>query len=223
MNDTDKRNITDELTAIKAVVDALEGLAPSSQRHVIEYVSDAYGIVLTRPASQEETPPLERLRPTAPQPDENTVARPHAVDIRSLKEQKQPKSANEMAALTAFYLSEFVAPAEQKQSITTADIEKYFKQAGYPLPARAAMTLPNAASAGYFDSVARGEWRLNPVGYNLVAHGMPSGSGEGPARASRSRRGTTTKRAAVKKSVGAATAKKRAKKVPAKRAPTKRG
>jgi hypothetical protein len=49
-------------------------------------------------------------------------------DIRSLKEAKAPKSANEMAALVAYYVSE-LAPADQRtKQINKADIERYFKQ-----------------------------------------------------------------------------------------------
>ena len=104
------------------------------------------------------------------------------IDIRTLKEQKQPRSANEMAALVAYYVSELLPADERREAIATADIEKYFKQANFPLPGRVAMTLANAASAGYFDSVEpRGQWRLNPVGYNLVAHAMPSGLGDAPS------------------------------------------
>ena len=38
------------------------------------------------------------------------------------------------------------------------------------------MTLPNAKSAGYFDAVGNGEYKLNAVGHNLVVHSMPRGA-----------------------------------------------
>ena len=40
--------------------------------------------------------------------------------------------------------------------------------AGFRLPNVLKNVLPNAASAGYLENVSRGEYRLNPVGYNLV-------------------------------------------------------
>lgn len=216
MTQGDERQIGEELEAIKSVADALEPLGPAARRHVIDYVTKALGIVPTPPTSNivpqpsdgEPEPPLEH--------QEGRLTRP--VDIRTLKEEKQPRSANEMAALVAYYVSELSPTDERKQTITTQDIERYFKQANFPLPARVGMTLANAASAGYFDSVTRGQWRLNPVGYNLVAHGMPSGSGEPSPRPSRSRRSSTGKGTAKKRKV-----RESAKKAgPAKRSRTKR-
>lgn len=87
-----------------------------------------------------------------------------------------------MAAIVAYYLAELASPSERKDTVSTADLEKYFKQAGYPLPKALRVTLANAAAAGYFDAVARGKYKLNPVGYNLVVHGM---SGKRPARTTR--------------------------------------
>ena len=80
-----------------------------------------------------------------------------------------------MAALVAYYLSELAPEAEQKEEITAADLEKYFKQAAFKLPRSMQQTLPNAAAAGYFDGAGSGRYRLNPVGYNLVVHGLPRG------------------------------------------------
>jgi hypothetical protein len=38
----------------------------------------------------------------------------------------------------------------------------------------AADALNNTKKAGYIEVVDRGAYKLNPVGYNLVAHGMPN-------------------------------------------------
>jgi hypothetical protein len=96
------------------------------------------------------------------------------VDIRTLKTQKQPKSAQQMACLVAYYLQEVAPSSDRKATITADDIEKYFKQAGYKLPTKIRQVLSDGKLLGYFDPVARGEYKLNAVGYNLVAHSMPS-------------------------------------------------
>jgi hypothetical protein len=101
------------------------------------------------------------------------------MDIRTLKETKQPKSANEMAALVAFYLSEVASPVERKQEIDKTDIERYFKLANFKLTAKAGQTLVNAKVAGYLDAGGGvGQYKLNPVGYNLVVHRMGSSVSE---------------------------------------------
>jgi hypothetical protein len=78
-----------------------------------------------------------------------------------------------MAALVAYYLSEVADAAERKDAINSADLEKYFKQAGFKLQKSLSQTLINAAAAGYFDAAGSGLYTLNAVGYNLVVHGLP--------------------------------------------------
>lgn len=155
-----------ELSAIRALVDALEHLDPEARGRVVAYALSRFDIrstVTTQAAAAAPSQPADS--PFAGTPD-----------IRALKELKAPKSGNEMAALVAFYLSELAPEVDRKESITTADIKKYFKQAGFPLPKVPRVTLANARNAGYFEVTSEpGAYRLNPVGYNLVAHGLPGG------------------------------------------------
>jgi hypothetical protein len=118
-----------------------------------------------------------------------------ATDIRTLKQEKQPSSANEMAALVAFYLSEVAPGDERKTEVAEGDVIRYFKQAGFALPKFPRALLPNAKNAGYFDFVGKGRYRLNAVGYNLVAHNLPRGEGRRPmAPAKTSRREPASRR-----------------------------
>jgi len=97
-----------------------------------------------------------------------------------------------MAALVAYYLAELAPSNEQTKALTRALLTKYFKQANYPLPKHPNMTLVDAKNAGYLDSAGRGSYQLNPVGYNLIAHGLPRKGGDGqvtPRLAKDSRRG----------------------------------
>jgi hypothetical protein len=86
-----------------------------------------------------------------------------------------------MAALVAYYLAELAPQSEQTKALTRALLTKYFKQANYPLPKHPNMTLVDAKNAGYLDSAGRGSYQLNPVGYNLIAHGLPRKGGDGQA------------------------------------------
>ena len=99
------------------------------------------------------------------------------MDIRTLKEQKKPASARQMACIVAFYLQELAPAPEKKESVNASDLDKYFKQAGFKLPGKMSQVLIDLKAAGYLDIVARGEYKLNAVGYNLVAHNLP-GSAE---------------------------------------------
>jgi hypothetical protein len=108
--------------------------------------------------------------------EETAEQRTSPIHIKDLKEQKKPRFAIEMAALVAYYLANVAPKSDRKDRITTKDIETYFKIAEFPLPEKTQFTLPNTKAAGYLDAVGNGEYKLNPVGYNLVVHSMPRGA-----------------------------------------------
>lgn len=172
--------------AIDAIVEALESLDNTSQvtaiRAACDYLKirppETIGIGQAPPGG---TPPPEGARLTSAIP----------TDIRILKQEKQPSTANEMAALVAFYLSELVPEAERKAQVQQEDMVKYFKQAVYPLPKQPRFLLTNAKNSGYFDFLGEGKYRLNAVGYNLVAHNLPRArSGETPTPRIKRRKGS---------------------------------
>jgi hypothetical protein len=117
--------------------------------------------------------------PGAPPPVLGAITNPtpprepcQVVDVRSLRDQKNPKDVVEMAAIVAYYLAER-AP-ERKETIGAQEITKYFGQAGYATRTKPNSILFRAKNAGYFDSPSQGQYKLNPVGYNLVTAGLPS-------------------------------------------------
>ncbi len=172
----DMPGVDKELAAIGSIITTLQPLTAEERSRVLEYVLKRLQMSTVRPPSivgegQVSTPSLQGSE--------------RVVDIRSLKEQKQPRSVNEMAALVAYYVSELASPGEHRDTVNIDSIRRYFKLAGFRLPKNLQNTLVNAATAGYLDNVSRGEYRLNPVGYNLVVHGLPRGTGRGTSAASR--------------------------------------
>jgi hypothetical protein len=178
-------NIESELQAVKAITSQLTALDEEARERVLDYVFKFLGLpaTLSTSASKRELETIASMVETTA--SSTSTVTPRVRDIRSLKEGKAPRTANEMAAIVAYYLSELAPADERKETISTTDIQKYFKQAGYPLPKVPRFTLPNAAAAGYFDSIAHGQYRLNPVGYNLVAHSLPAITGPSPTKAKR--------------------------------------
>ena len=164
-----------ELKAIPAILAALIPLKREGRTRVLDYVLKRLGM------SSEPTGPTSTQ--TVSHSADAYVLVPTSLpagqpnDIRSLTKQKVPRSANEMAALVAYYLAEVAPEPYRKQTITADDIKVYFKQAPFKLPSSAQMTLVNAKNAGYLEpSGEAGQYRLNPVGYNLVAHSLPAGT-----------------------------------------------
>lgn len=172
-----------EVAAIQTIVAALTPLDAEARGRVLGYVFQRLGLR----ASVSTTSGT-----VSPAPDTGADRRVTSTDIRSLKQEKEPQTAIEMAALVAYYLSEVANPPERKDTVDADDLKKYFKQAQFPLPQKLHMTLVHTKNAGYVDSVGGGGYRLNPVGYNLVAYSLPSSSSpervagkRGPTRGSR--------------------------------------
>jgi len=167
-------DIEHEVEAIKGVLKALEPLEPDVRSHVLAYVINRLGIRL--PSGQQASE--QRASEAKALPPQNTSAPPSApIHISELKESKKPKSASEMAALVAYYLSNLAPASERRETVNTKTLETYFKIADYPLPTKIQFTLPNAKGAGYLDSMGNGEYKLNAVGHNLVVHSMPRADG----------------------------------------------
>jgi hypothetical protein len=167
-----------ELNAIRLVLSALVPLKQEGRTRVLDYVLGRLG--MAEPVVQQPfTTGIGAdavLRKSVDVSDSLSLSANRPTDIRSLTKQKAPRSANEMAALVAYYLSELAPEPYRKATIGAEDIKAYFKQAPFKLPQSAQQTLVNAKNSGYLESAGTGQYKLNPVGYNLVVHSLPAAS-----------------------------------------------
>lgn len=188
MNDTKKNTIGQ---AIDQALGALSKLDKREQQIVLSTVCSFLDVTLPSQrgtalpshgspqphpnASQPTVAPVAALEKLAEAHRKTTLEGPveHGLDIRSLKNLKQPANTIQMACVAAFYLQEHAPEDERTKEITSADLERLFKQAGFKLPSRIQQVLPDAKSAGYFESIDRGKYKLSRVGYNLVTHSLP--------------------------------------------------
>jgi hypothetical protein len=158
--------------AIDQIVEALEGLEPNLREVALQAASTSLGIQIPpRKVGGDIVSGIEE-HVYGSETDKNSP-----VDIKILRQNKDPKSGIEMAVLIGYYLKELAPQDERKEQISADDLDKYFRQAAYPLP-KMDMVLPNAKQAGYFDLAGRGAYKLNSVGYNLAAHALPRSSAE---------------------------------------------
>lgn len=162
-----------ELAAMKALIETLEPLKPEVRARVIDYVFKVLGIEPSQAPAPTSSSPAPSWQPASTETVlPKTAGGPK--DILSFKEEKSPTTGTQMIAVVAYYLAHLAA--ERQDFITGDDIRKYFVQAKYPMPASLSQALVNAKNAGYLDFVEAGKYRLNSVGYNLVAHRMPRDS-----------------------------------------------
>ena len=157
--------------AIDEIISALEGLEPNARPTAVTAACSHLGIPMSTTTAVDSAQMNAGQSQTAPSGGGNAPTK--VIDIKTLKEEKNPRTTAEMACLVAYYLQELAQAEEQKNTITAKDIEKYFKQAKFELPKVIKQVLLNAKSYGYFDSVGTGSYKLNAVGYNLAVHTLP--------------------------------------------------
>jgi hypothetical protein len=165
----DQQSQDQEIEAIRLLVSILEPLDENARQRVLDYVIERLGISTSR--RKYQSPSISQSTATDDNLSQPTLFA--GSDIRSLKDSKAPETAIEMAVIVAYYLSELAPLAERKSTINSSDLRIYFKQAKFPLPKSIEDVLPNAKKSGYVEAVARGEYKLNSVGYNLAVHGLP--------------------------------------------------
>jgi len=192
-------SIDKEIEAIKKVLQALEPLDAKTRKNVLDYVLKRLDVTLTSPmatASHLATEiPAERSAISA----HTQTPQAGVMHIKTLKEQKQPSSAIEMAAIVAYYLANVADKEHRKESVNTTDLETWFKIAEFKLPSRIDFTLPNTKKAGYMERIGEGEYKLNAVGYNLVVHSLPKSGGVSASRPKKKKAAKKSKKKSAKK------------------------
>lgn len=162
--------------AIDQIINALSQLDEKTREIAVNVACTQLGIdlVIKSDLTKGEVPYNGNLnKPEAGHPQKDAAL---IKDIRMLKEEKNPQNARQMACIVAYYLRDVVKGDERKDTISTADLTMYFKQANYPLPEQIKNVLPKSKIAGYFEEAGRGKYKLNAVGYNLVVHSLPEKS-----------------------------------------------
>ncbi|HVX37593.1 MAG TPA: hypothetical protein VHC71_15380 [Hyphomicrobium sp.] len=163
--------------AIDQVISALGFFEGSQQQTILRAVYAHLGIDAPKAEAQRREGAPAREEQPRPAPKGGSKGEYAGMDIRTFKEEKNPNSARQMACVVAYYLGEIAEGDEHKDFVTSADIEKYFKQAKFQLPTKLEQLLIDCKGSGYFESPARGEYKLTRVGHNLVAHQLGKGKG----------------------------------------------
>jgi hypothetical protein len=160
--------------AIDQVITALGAFNAADQQTILRAVYAHLNISGPTEATPAGKSHQEPAREEGAPPPRAGAVEFAGMDIKTFKDLKNPSSARQMACVVAYYLAEVATGDERKQVVTTSDIEKYFKQGRYALPNKLEQLLIDCRSAGYFESPARGEYKLTRVGHNLVAHQLPA-------------------------------------------------
>jgi hypothetical protein len=161
----------DDLDAVRTLVNALEKFEKNDQERIIRWAREKLGLV------------GELQKVNAAQPSSTTLPvtaehKPHGQkDLKSFYSEKKPGSDNQFAALVAYYYK-FEAPvSDRKDEINSDILQDATRLAKRDRLGKPAKTLQNAKGMGYLDNgSARGFYKINTVGENLVAMTLPQNS-----------------------------------------------
>lgn len=160
----------DDLEAVRAVIDALDGFEPKDQERIIRWAQEKIGLA-TRAPEGSVTPSVQVASPPPAAPGRQ------GSNIKAFVSEKNPGSDNQFAAVVAYYY-QFEAPEnEKKEAISSEDLQDACRKAGRQRLSKPGRTLSNAHNVGLLDKAAdRGMYRINSVGENLVAMTLPGGT-----------------------------------------------
>jgi hypothetical protein len=153
----------DERYEVKVTVGDAEIEVHGAKDGVVEIVRALSEVLAGRATS----PPEARATAVA---GESQPQRRGQIDARSFFQEKAPSSQSEAIAVATYYLTELAPPDMRAPAIDARAATVVFRQARYPLPKRVSQVLVNAQNAGYLVRVGPGEYKLSPVGFNLVEH-----------------------------------------------------
>jgi hypothetical protein len=191
---------SEDFDAAKAVFEQLKDLPPERQARVLRWISEGLGIPNAGPSLQSNASTLIPSDITPPTPVqlappaglETPMAQGSPRDIKSFVAEKAPSSDNQFAAVVAYFYR-FEAPAAQRlDAIDSKVLQDAARLSGRKRLAKPRYTLKNAKTAGYLDSVGRGQFGINSVGENLVAMALP-GDGRTAQRAKPARKRSAKK------------------------------
>src|SRR5215213_4995616 len=107
-------SIEKESAAIKVLLETLTPLPAEVRAEVIRYVSIRLGISQARGEPIRTSLMESEVRTSTERP----ALAGDTVHIKDFTGEKKPKSANEMAAVIAYYLANLAAPTERKDVVT---------------------------------------------------------------------------------------------------------
>ena len=193
----------DDLDAVRKIVDTLSPFEAEDQKRITRWAYEKLGLEFEITAPQHpvtsQAIPVSEIpaASAAPSPTPTTPTPNSSItNIKSFVEEKSPNNDMQFATTVAYFYA-FEAPEQQtKEEIGYQDLQESCRLTGKERLAQPGQTLRNAAHNGLLDKgSAKGTYKINTVGENLVALTLPSTDGGGKPKTPRKRtRKSTSKK-----------------------------
>lgn len=160
----------DDLEAVRIIASTLEKFDKNDQERIIRWAREKLGLNVTQQ-------PLTHPLPQTPSQSNPQIPIDRAVDLKTFINEKNPTSDMQFAATVAYYYK-FEAPEDQrKETIDSDTLQDAARLANRKRLSKPSQTLINASFNGMIDKTdAKGVYKINTVGENLVAMTLPQGN-----------------------------------------------
>ena len=169
---------TDDLEAVRAVVDAVDGFNATDQQRIFRWAAEKLGLPQPFGAGVSTPPPGATHATHTPTQIPGATSSPLSAaggNIKSFVGEKAPRSAVQLAATVAYWFRFEAPPSERKEAINKDDLQEACRKAGRERFVDPYKALANAHTLGLLDKGAEpGTFAINSVGENLVAMTLPA-------------------------------------------------
>jgi hypothetical protein len=184
-----------DFLAAEEIKGILAGRDKAEQERIMRWVAESLSLShipkTPSPAVHGvENPTQSAIIPPVHTP--RTGSAPTSKNIKSFVDEKKPKNDLQFAAIVAYFHRFEAADEARKETIGSEDLQDAARLASWSRFTNPSSTLNNAVKQGYLDRSERGQYKLNPVGENLVAMALP-GTAEAVAGVNHRRRGVKRK------------------------------
>jgi len=183
----------DDLEAVRIIADALKDFEKIDQERIIRWARERVGLDQAASPMAITTPQRQTTSVTA------TPSSDKPSSIKEFVNIKNPKKDIHFAAAVAYYYR-FEAPeGSKKDAISSDDLQEACRLSSRNRFKKPIGVLNNAEAMGLLDRQERGLFKINAVGENLVAMGLPANASNSvtvirPTKTKRARRNKHTKR-----------------------------
>ena len=119
--------ILDDLEAVRAVVNALEGFEAADQERILCWTREKLGLPSTSNGGGSTN---DATLPKPPILETQTRTSTHSTDIKTFVTTKNPRSDRQFAATVAYSYKFEAAEAERKPSIGSTDLQESCRKVG---------------------------------------------------------------------------------------------
>jgi hypothetical protein len=173
---------SDEYDAVRMVVEILKDFKSDEQERIIRWAQEKLGFA-GGPNTAVPGYAIPGMAipgvggPGMTMPGVGGAAARGASDISSFMQAKNPSNDVQFATAVAYFYAFDAPEATKKPEIGAADLKEATRLTSRPRIPRPINTLHNAVARGYLDKgSARGTFKINTVGENLVAMSLPTTS-----------------------------------------------